>query len=102
MKIGRALRVVRSAKGWTQGELAKRAEFDPSTISLIEAGKRQPAMRAVERLARVLGVPFHLLMLLAADDGELRELSAGQAEEVGRTLLRLVNEPEGEVGQLWL
>ena len=50
------LRPVRLAKGWTQGELARRSGVDQSTISRIENGlTRGVGLGIVERLAYALG-----------------------------------------------
>lgn len=102
MKIGHAIRVVRSARGWSQCQLARNAELSPSTVSLIESGRRQPGTGAIERVSRSLGVPVHLLHLLAAEEGELRGISPAQAEEIGRVLVRLLSEAGQEDAQLWL
>ena len=72
MNYSKALKISRAIAGLDQKTLAKRAKLNPSYISLIELGRRQPSSRTVERLARALGVPIHLLVLLASDSRDLR------------------------------
>jgi transcriptional regulator with XRE-family HTH domain len=43
---------LREAKGWTQETLAERADLDRSYIAGIEAGLRNPSIRALAKIAR--------------------------------------------------
>lgn len=48
--FGQALRNLRNQRGWSQSELALRADVDRNYISLIELGKNSPSVRVVFRL----------------------------------------------------
>jgi transcriptional regulator with XRE-family HTH domain len=87
MNYGRAFRVARAARRWSQKELAAAAGLDASYVSLIESEHRVPTLDAVSRLSKALGVPSHLMALLAADADELVGISAAQAGVLGRDLL---------------
>ncbi len=51
------LRELRDARGWTQAELAKRAEVTRATVSRIEGGKvRSLDLDVFEKLATALDV----------------------------------------------
>ena len=50
------MRQLRDAKGWTQETLAERASMDRSYIAGIEAGPRNPSVKAVGKIAKGLGV----------------------------------------------
>jgi transcriptional regulator with XRE-family HTH domain len=56
MALGRRVRQLREAKGWTQETLAERANLDRSYIAGIEAGLRNPSMKAVAKIARGFGI----------------------------------------------
>jgi transcriptional regulator with XRE-family HTH domain len=56
LSLGGRLRQLRDAKGWTQETLAERAAIDRSYIAGIEAGLRNPSVKAVGKIARGLGV----------------------------------------------
>lgn len=90
MNYGRALRLIRSSRDLTQKQVAGRAKVDPSLISLLENGERQPSTETLERLARALEVPLYLLVLLASDEDDLRGITADQAAALGRQLLGLL------------
>jgi len=45
---------LRDAKGWTQETLAEAADLDRSYVAGIEAGLRNPSIRAVAKIARGL------------------------------------------------
>ena len=53
---GDLIRAAREAAKLTQTELAERAGYDQSGISLIERGTREPSQPVLRRLARALKV----------------------------------------------
>ena len=61
--FGERVKAAREAKGWTQTQLAVKAEVRQATISAIETGKSKGVdFDVLERLARSLGVePGELL-----------------------------------------
>lgn len=56
LALGRRLRTLRQAKGWSQERLAERADLDRSYVAGIEVGVRNPSLKALERLASALSV----------------------------------------------
>jgi transcriptional regulator with XRE-family HTH domain len=91
MNYGRAIRIVRTAYGLTQSELAERLSIGASQLSLIEAGKRQPSVRVLQEISAALEVPLHLLTLLASNPEDLDESAdPKQAAELARALLRVL------------
>lgn len=55
--IAANVRLHREAKGWTQGELAKRTGLNSGIISKLESRKANTVLATVTRLAHALGVP---------------------------------------------
>ena len=49
---------MRTARGWTQEELAERAGIHPVYLSGVETGVRNPTFRVLSRIASALGVPL--------------------------------------------
>lgn len=47
----RLLQAMRTDRGWTKADLAKRSGFDPSTITRLEQGSRDPERETVLQLA---------------------------------------------------
>lgn len=52
----------REEKEWTQEVLAERADLDPTCISGIKRGVRNPSVLSVVRIAKALGVTTSKLM----------------------------------------
>ncbi len=63
MKLGQAIKVVRTASGLKQREIARKLDVTPNYISLIEGGKREPSISLLNQLASVLGVPIGIFFL---------------------------------------
>lgn len=55
-KFGQRVRKLRKQKGLTQEKLAERAGIDYSYLNLIENGKRNPSLKVMAKLSRILGV----------------------------------------------
>jgi transcriptional regulator with XRE-family HTH domain len=55
--IGANLRALRQAAGLTQEQLAHASGVHMTEVSRIEAGKRDPRISTLLRLARALGAP---------------------------------------------
>src|SRR3989441_10700693 len=78
--VGERLRRLRSAKGLSQRELASPG-VSYAYISRIEAGTRQPSVKALRMLAKKLGVsPDYLETGSDVRDSEARELRIADAE----------------------
>jgi transcriptional regulator with XRE-family HTH domain len=56
--IGRRVRALRTAKGWSQERLADEADMHRTYMWGIEQGVRNPSVRHLTRLADALGVPL--------------------------------------------
>jgi transcriptional regulator with XRE-family HTH domain len=52
------LQNLRNARGWSKADLAKRAAFDPSTITRLEQGSRAPERETVTQLADAMALPM--------------------------------------------
>jgi transcriptional regulator with XRE-family HTH domain len=63
MKLGRALKVIRTASGIKQKDIAAELGVTPNYISLVEAGKREPSISFLKKFAGTLKVPTGLLLL---------------------------------------
>lgn len=53
---GAEIRGMRRALNMTLGELAEAADLSPSFVSLVERGKKQPSLEALQRISKALGV----------------------------------------------
>ncbi len=55
--FGENVRKMRGVSGLTQVRLGDKADLDPTYISGIERGVRNPSLLIISKLAKVLGVP---------------------------------------------
>ena len=60
--LGWRVRQLREAREWTQEILAERATLDRSYVAGIEAGLRNPSIKAVAKVARGLGISLSELL----------------------------------------
>ena len=58
----------RRRRGWSQAELARRADLNAGTISLIESRRFRPYPGQIAKLARALGVAGSQAETLLSDD----------------------------------
>ncbi len=65
--LGLNVRKYRKQRGMTQEELGLDTEMERSYVSDLERGTRNPSVRAVERLAKALGVAPHVLLMPIED-----------------------------------
>jgi len=62
-KLGKILRRLRNAKGWSQEDLAVRLEISRSHIGRLETGEKQPSLKMLFRLADALEIPASAIIL---------------------------------------
>jgi transcriptional regulator with XRE-family HTH domain len=60
-KFGKRIKELRKKQGLTQEKLAELAKIDYSYLNLIEAGKRNPSLKRIAKLARILKVKLSQL-----------------------------------------
>lgn len=95
--VGRRIRALRRAAGWTLEDLAERADLHPNFLGLLERGRKNPSIDVVSRVALGLGVELASLV----DGGELRgptelralirERTASMADADLRRVLRVLD-----------
>ncbi len=52
------VRELRTARGWTQGDLADRLDVSRQTIYAIENGRFDPSLPLAFRISRLFGLPI--------------------------------------------
>ncbi|MGB8909700.1 MAG: helix-turn-helix domain-containing protein [Candidatus Cybelea sp.] len=72
MTLGKRIGALRNALGWSQNELARRAEVNHPTLYKIEADQRlNPSVSVVVRIARALGTSAEALYGLEPEETRL-------------------------------
>ncbi|MFD1885048.1 helix-turn-helix domain-containing protein [Paenibacillus wenxiniae] len=81
MELGENIRRIRETKGWTQEQLAEKAELDISYLGQIERGLRtSPGLKIVKKLAYALEVELGYLLDSQCKDKQLDE--AGNIDNI--------------------
>lgn len=89
-RIGGTIKMIRTKRGLTQGQLAERAGISVAYLSLIERHARTPNLEVLEQIAAGLDVPLNILLLLASDLSELESLDKAVAERLSLIALKLI------------
>ncbi len=61
-RVGRNMKRLREAKGWSQEELADQAGIHRTYVSGVERGVRNPTVTVLEKLAVALGAKMSALV----------------------------------------
>jgi transcriptional regulator with XRE-family HTH domain len=67
MKLGTAIKLIRTSSGLKQKEIAAKLGVTSNYISMVEGGGREPSVSLLKKLATILGVPVGLFFLWDGD-----------------------------------
>lgn len=87
MNYSKALKIIRASRCLSQKDLSNILGMDPSFVSLIESGKRNPSKETIEIITQKLDVPYYLFALLASEQKDLKKISSEDAQQLGKGLL---------------
>jgi transcriptional regulator with XRE-family HTH domain len=87
MTLGNAIKLIRTARGTKQVDLAKSMKTSPNYISLVEKDKREPSVSFLTRLAKELGVPLSMFFMCQEMEGSPN--ATAELRELAETLIRL-------------
>jgi transcriptional regulator with XRE-family HTH domain len=73
MRIGQSIKLIRTAQGVTQKELAAEAPCSANYLSLVERAERTPSIEFVEKIGKALGVPAGHIFALADDESRIED-----------------------------
>lgn len=62
LRFGGRLEKIRKSKGYSQDRLCNEAGFSRGTLSKIEAGKVDPQLTTLARIAETIGVPLKKIL----------------------------------------
>lgn len=97
-KLGKVIRKMREARGWSQGELASRIGVDTSQVSRYERGKQDIPSDNLREIAKLFSTSVARLFMAAEGIGEDDGLSTG-AQIYGRIPL-ISTVPAGEFAEI--
>lgn len=62
------LKVLRSERDWTQGQLADELEVSRQTVNAIETGKFDPSLPLAFKVAHLFGQPIEAIFIYRPDE----------------------------------
>ena len=60
-RVGKRIKEIRQAKGFTQEQLALEANLNRAYIGYIERGERRPSLLTLFKIAKALSIPLYQL-----------------------------------------
>jgi transcriptional regulator with XRE-family HTH domain len=82
MNLGQATKLMRTASGLRQKEIADQLGVTANYISLIENGKREPSVAFLRHLAKALGVPVGLFFLWEETESKSSKTGVDQLRDI--------------------
>lgn len=90
MNYGKAIRIGRAIRNFSQNELAQLVKVNASFISLIEKGQRLPSVKTLQKCSIALSIPYPILLVMASNKKELEEISDKGINIIGEDLINLI------------
>jgi len=72
--LGRRIRTLRNAKGWTQQELGNQADINYKFLGEIERGQQNPSFNTLMKIADALGVGLSELFRFEQEISDRKEI----------------------------
>lgn len=91
MNLGQTIKLCRKSQHLTQAQLSEISGISVSHICLMEKDKREPTLSKLEAIAQALNIPLSVLVFLAAQHDEIKELSKTQIEELSNSIIGLMD-----------
>lgn len=92
--LGSRIAALRTEKGWSQAELARRLHISASTVGMYEQGRREPPLNVLINMAGMLGVSIEFLLTgktLSRENQQTRS-QGGREAGLGHSLKKLSRE----------
>lgn len=91
MNLGKAILMCRMNKGLKQAELADLADISVSHLCLLEKDKRDPSLSAVTSISKALEIPVSVLVFLASQYEDIKELNQKQVDDLSRGIMGIMD-----------
>lgn len=75
MDIGKAIKQLRTQRGFNQTEFARKCGLSQSYLSSIEKNRKDPTLSILKQIADCLSIPTPVLVFFALDEEDIKEES---------------------------
>lgn len=90
MQVGHTIRMLRTARKLSQGNLARRLDVSPGYLSLVEQDKREPSLSFLNRVGSYFELPVGFLFLGAANSEHVAPKYKELIDEIKRAMLDFI------------
>jgi transcriptional regulator with XRE-family HTH domain len=87
LTLGNAIKLIRTARGIRQRDLALKLKISPNYLSLIESDKREPSLAFLNRLATEFRVPIAMLFMFQSEP--IPGVESSDVEKLKELLLKI-------------
>jgi transcriptional regulator with XRE-family HTH domain len=94
MNLGCTIKKCRKLRGLTQEQLADVLGLSMAHISLLEKNKREPSISVIESIAKALEIPLSVLIFLASENGDIKELKSKYRKILSKDIMDLIKNAE--------
>jgi transcriptional regulator with XRE-family HTH domain len=88
--IGKTIRIIRTAKGKSLRDLAADSKLSVPYLSLVESGKRQPSLSALQEIGKALKVPTEVLLMLGLGSESNLSSSDPRTTDITNSIEKLI------------
>jgi transcriptional regulator with XRE-family HTH domain len=88
--LGKTIRILRQAKALKLGALATAANVSSPFLSLVESGDRQPSLDVLRKIARGLGIPSEVLILMSVGSESDLKSTDPETQDLSESVDRLI------------
>lgn len=92
MRIGNAIKQIRTEKGYNQKELAELCDISAAYLSQIENNKRQPTIDLIEEISSKLGIPLPVILFLSLGELDISEEKREMFKLLNPSVTKLIND----------
>lgn len=90
MNYNTAFKIIRGATNLTQNQFAIKIGIEPSLLSRIESGEREPTTRTIDLVTEKLSIPKDLIEMLAKEEDEIHGMDKKDWAKIGEELVKLL------------
>jgi transcriptional regulator with XRE-family HTH domain len=85
--LGNSIKIIRTARGITQRDLAKKLKISANYLSLVESDKREPSLSFLTKLAKALNVPMKMFFMWEGEP--MAGANASDLDQLRALLIRM-------------
>lgn len=91
MQTGRAIKILREAKGLSLSALAKKLEISPAFLSMVEQNKKSPSLKLLKKISDSLNIPLETFRVVEDEKDKKVKTEDEYVRKLADSLKKLVS-----------